>query len=405
MKIKLDKLRASQKKILAKLKEKRDMFELAEDETSLKVPHKKWHMLLWLVFAFIIIMFIWAYFANLDEITTAQGKVIPSQKTKVIQNLEGGIIKSIPIKEGQLVQKNQVLMQLSDIRFSSDYREEKLKELALRLKIKRLKAELQSKPFSISSEIKKTHPDIAQSEQALYESRVSEYTALKQQKELLNEEINMTEPLVKEGAASKVEVLRLRQRLTSVDAKLSNFRSETLKELNAAQTEVSRLKEDLLSIKDRLERTDVRSPVRGIVKQIFITTEGGVVKPGMPLVEIVPLDDTLLIEAKVRPRDIGFLHVGQKTSVKISAFDFSIYGSIPGKVEHISADTSIDDKGNHYYEIWVRTDRNFIIKDDEKLRIIPGMQVSVDILTGHKSVMDYILKPILKARRKALSER
>ena len=363
------------------------------------------HIILWGSIIFLAIMFCWAYFAVLDEVTTAQGKVIPSRKTQLVQNLEGGIVKQILVHEGQIVDQGQVLMRMNDVRFSSSYKEGELKELAMEIKIARLKAELNDKPFVVSEKYTEEFPDLVNSEKELYASKKRELSSLLNRRSLLVQEIDMTKPLLKGGAVSKVELLRLEQQLHEVNGAVDRFRSNSLQELNAARTEESRFQENNISLKDQLVRTELRSPVKGIVKQIYVATVGGVVKPGMPLMEIVPLDDTLLIEARVIPKDIGFLHPGQEAIIKISAYDFSIYGGLHGKVEHISADTTADQRGNSYYEIWVRTGQNYLERNGKKLRIIPGMQASVDILTGEKSVLDYLLKPILKTKQEALRER
>jgi adhesin transport system membrane fusion protein len=363
------------------------------------------HIILWTTFVFFTLMIVWAYFAILDEVTHATGKVIPSQKIQVIQNLEGGIIKEIAVKEGQVVNKNQVLLRIDDTRFSSNYRANKLQALGLQAKIERLQAEADNQSFKPSDKLVREVPELIQYEESLYTSRKNELNILLDGKKLLLQEINMTKPLVKEGAVSKVEVLRLEQRLNDMNRTISNFLSRILYELNDAKITLSKLEENNHTLKDQLERTAIRSPVRGIVKQIYVSTVGGVVKPGMPLIEIVPLDDTLLIEACVKPNDIGFIHLGQNANVKITAYDFSIYGGLRGQVEHISADTSIDRRGSSFYEIWVRTDRNYLEKNGHKLNIIPGMQASVDILTGKKSVLNYLLKPILKTKYNALRER
>ncbi len=376
-----------------------------QNENDFKLSGYFAHIILILTALFLIIMLVWAYFAVLDEVTTAEGKVIPSQKIKVIQNLEGGIVKDILVREGQDVGKGQILMHLDPTRFSSNFQEGKLKKQALEIKIMRLDAELNHKKFSIPHKLTKTFPELAASEQALYLSKQHELHALQSKRALLNKEIRMTRPLIREGAVSEVEVLRLQQELHEINGAIGRFRSLSLQELNAAEAEKSTLEENNKALQDQLARTEVRSPVKGIVKQIYVTTVGGVVKPAMPLMEIVPLEDTLLIEARVKPRNIGFLHPGQEALVKVSAYDFSIYGGLKGKVEHIGADTTVDQKGNSYYEVWVRTQKNYLEKDKEVLHIIPGMQVTVDVLTGKKSVLDYLLKPILKTKQQALRER
>ena len=378
---------------------------MKDESEYFKLSGRFTHIILWGSVIFLAIMFCWAYFAVLDEVTTAQGKVIPSRKTQLVQNLEGGIVKQILVHEGQIVDQGQVLMRMNDVRFSSSYKEGELKELAMEIKIARLKAELNDKPFVVSEKYTEEFPDLVNSEKELYASKKRELSSLLNRRSLLVQEIDMTKPLLKGGAVSKVELLRLEQQLHEVNGAVDRFRSNSLQELNTARAEESHLQENNISLKDQLVRTELRSPVKGIIKQIYVATVGGVVKPGMPLMEIVPLDDTLLIEARVIPKDIGFLHPGQEAIIKISAYDFSIYGGLHGKVEHISADTTADQRGNSYYEIWVRTGQNYLERNGKKLRIIPGMQASVDILTGEKSVLDYLLKPILKTKQEALRER
>lgn len=375
------------------------------EEAEFKLHGHFGHIILWICAIFLVVAIIWANFAVLDEVTTAEGQVIPSQKSQVIQNLEGGIVNQILVQEGQKVKKGQVLVHMDDVKSLTLFKEGEANKVAIELKIARLKAEVNGTTFVIPTELVTKHTELVNSERLLYLSKKREYETLLKQSEFITQEINMTQPLVKLGAISEVEVLRLRQKLNGINREISRFRNASLTELNTARAELSKVQEKNIALKDQLTRRNVRSPVNGIVKQIYISTVGGVVKPGMPLMEIIPTDDTLLVEARVKPKDIGFLYPGQDATVKISAYDFSIYGGLPGKLEHIGADTTVDAKGNSFYEIWVRTPRNYIERDGKKLQIIPGMQVSVDILTGKKTVMDYLLKPILKAKHTALRER
>ena len=361
--------------------------------------------LLWIVAAFVIVGLIWAKYAVLDEVTVATGKVIPSSKVQIVQNLEGGIISKIDVKEGDAVAKGQVLMEIDDKRFASSYGEGKFSVEKLQASVARLDAEVNKKKLVFPKSLITSASDVVDSEKALYLSRKEELNILKHQRDLIKKELDLTQPLVIDGAASEVEVLRLRQRLSEHDKAIIAFQSDTLKEYNKAKAELKKSEHKLVPVQDQLARTTVVSPVKGVVKQIYVNTVGGVVKPGMELVEVVPLDESLLIEAKVRPQDIGFIHADQKATVKITAYDYAIYGGLEGKVEHISADTSTDEDGVSYYEVWVRTTTGYLGDGDNKLKVIPGMQASVDILTGHKSVLDYILKPILRAKHKALTER
>lgn len=366
------------------------------------------HVILWASALFILIAIIWANYAVLDEVTTGQGKVIPSSEIQVIQNLEGGIIKNIFVKEGEIVKKNQILMQIDNTRFMSSYAEAQKKIDSLRIEVIRLNAEINKTTPVFPEELTKSQPNLIADQMSLYESRVREYNQLLITLDLAQKELNMTRPLLKNGSVSEVEVIRLERSVNEIKGNIDKFKSDELDKLNKARSELSALVEGNKADEDRLTRTTVRSPVYGIIKQIKTTTLGGVVQPGSDIVEVVPLDDTLLIEAKIRPSDIGFIHPGQTAMVKITAYDFSIYGGLEGVVEQISADTIVDEtdkKNESFYVIRVRTNKNHLGTDAKPLPIIPGMLATVDILTGKKSVLEYILKPILKAKQSALRER
>ncbi|MGJ0486682.1 MAG: HlyD family type I secretion periplasmic adaptor subunit [Methylomicrobium sp.] len=414
------------------------------------------HLILLLSFAFIIIALIWANFATLDEVTRGSGKIIPSSHIQVIQNLEGGILSKILVKEGDQVEKGQELLQLDDVRFSSSFQETKLKYYELLANNARLTAETNGQPLIIPQEVIDNSPEQAEHAKQLYQSRQSELEAstsvlaqqvrqkeqelielkskqdqLSRSYELLQKEVQMSEPLVANGALSEVEMLRLRRSANDLlgelnSAKLSipriqaylnenknklaemkiRFRTEALKELNETKAELDRTKASTLALEDRVTRTRILSPVKGTIKQLKISTIGGVIQPGMDLLEIVPLDDTLLVEAQVHPADIAFLRPGQDAMVKLTAYDFSIYGGLKAKLEHISADTIINEEDKKlYYLIRLRTDKNYLEKNGETLNIITGMNADVDILTGKKTVLDYLMKPILKAKQHAMRER
>lgn len=381
------------------------------DDTSMetmKGPSRSSHLLFLCVILFFVIAFVWAKYAVLDEVTTGEGKVIPSTEIQVIQHLEGGIIEKIFVHEGGVVKVGQPLMQIEDTRFSANYKELTRKINNLEIDVLRLNAEIKNKSFVVPEHISKNNLELVQAKMSLYNTKVSEIKELKQGLSLIDRELKLTKPLLKNGAVSEVEILRIERLANEIKSKILAFNSKTISELNAAKTELNVLKETLLSKQDILKRTTVRSPIKGIIKQIKINTIGGVIKPGMDILEIIPIDDTLLIEAKIRPSDIGFIHPNQKVMVKISAYDFAIYGGIDGKVEKISADTIEDEKSKKqesFYLIRVRTKKNYIGSEKKPLYIIPGMMASVDILTGEKTVLDYILKPIMKARNRALRER
>lgn len=414
------------------------------------------HILLWLTFSFVVIAIIWANFATLDEVTQGSGKIIPSSHIQVVQNLEGGILSEILISEGELVEKGQPLLKLDAVRFASSFNETKLKYYELLATVARLKAEVTKQEIIIPDEVLQNAPRIAEDATELLASKHNELQANKrildsqvtQKKQdlvelksksrqlyrshkLLQEELDMSRPLVAEGAMSKVELLRLQRSANDLHGDLSSarlsiprlessineaenklseleirFHTESLKELNQAKAELDRTTESVMALEDRVTRTKIVSPVKGTIKRLKVTTIGGVVQPGMDLVEIVPIEDQLLIEAEIRPADIAFLHPGQQAMIKLTAYDFSIYGGLEAELEHISADTmtNIED-GESYYLIRLRTNKNYLEKYNEKLNIISGMTVDVNILTGKKTVLTYLLKPILKVKERALRER
>lgn len=409
----------------------------------------------WLAAALLLVALAWAKFAVIDEVTVGEGKAIPSSKVQVVQNLEGGIVTEIFVREGQMVDKGATLLRLDDTRFLSNKGESEADRYALTAQVERLSAEAEGHPLVLSDEVRAKAPQVAEDEVALYESRqrrlASEKQTLNEQLRqktqelaefrskveqyrsalgLLQQELNMSTPLVGTGAISPVEILRLKQRTVEARGQLNatslaipraeaavaeikskiqesdaTFRSEAAKELNDKRTELSKITASSIAIDDRVNRTTVVSPVRGIVKLLKVNTIGGVVQPGSDLVEIVPIEDNLLIEAKVRPQDVAFLHPGQTAMVKVTAYDYTIYGGLKGTLELIGADTVTDDKGNAFYLIQVRTEKNHLGGDKKPLLIIPGMVATVDIITGQKSVLDYLLKPVLKARTEALRER
>ncbi|KTD22612.1 HlyD family type I secretion periplasmic adaptor subunit [Legionella londiniensis] len=366
------------------------------------------HLIMWTIVLCLVVFFIWAKYAILDEVTVGEGKVIPSSQVQVIQNLEGGIVEDILVKQGDMVEKGQVLMRLDATLFRSKYNELQKKLQDVEIELTRLQAEISNEPLVFNQEIAELNPGLVAAETAFYKARQNEKNQLQRDIELASQELKMTKPLVKKGAASPVEVLRLERTVSELQGKLYAFNSKTLERYNEAKAEYERLQEEIQAHKDRVTRTTIRSPVKGIIKQVKVNTIGGVIKPGMDIMEIVPLDDTLLIEAKIKPADIGFIHPGQKAMVKLSAYDFSIYGGLEGTVEQISADTIVDEndkKEESYYLIRVRTKKNYLGTEARPLYIIPGMQATVDILTGRKSVLDYLLKPILKAKQEALRER
>lgn len=369
---------------------------------------------LYLTAAFFVIAFTWSAFANLDEVSVGAGRVVPSSQVQQIQNLEGGILADLPVAEGQVVDKNEVLLRIDDTRFTSTYRESYMKRLSLLAAVARLSAETQGGRPVFPADVVRDAPNFVRSESELYVSRRNSLeTSIAGQRrslELATQELRMSEPLVQKGAISEVEILRLRRQVNdlraSIDDRRNKFVADANEELARNRAELSGLTEAVVGMQDRVARTVVRSPMRGVVKKLNITTIGAVIQPGASIMEIVPLEDTLLIEAQMKPDDIGFIHPGLDAMVKITAFDYSIYGGLRGKVELVSADSMVDDKkGVTFYKVLVRTQSATLHHNGKDFPIIPGMTAQVDVLTGQKTVLDYLLQPVMKARERALRER
>jgi adhesin transport system membrane fusion protein len=417
------------------------------------------HAILWATVLFLVVAFVWAALADLDEVIVGEGKVVPSNRVQVVQNLEGGIVSEILVQAGDMVQKDQPLLRIDDTRFAASSREGQAKDNALLARIARLGAEAGSTPFVAPRQVEKEAPALIAQERSLYASRLRELQAnqavlqqqadqrrqeltekrsraeqLQQSRDLVVKELTMTRPLAQQGIVSEVEILRLERQASDFQGELdaarlaiprlqaalrevqqkgaeltAHFHAESMKELNQARAEQSALSAANTALEDRVTRTVVRAPLPGVVKQVKTNTVGGVIQPGMDLVEIVPIEDSLLIEARVRPADIAFLRPGQETMVKLSAYDFSIYGGFPATLEQISADTLTTDKpgerADSFYQIRVRTKQNKPSGHDELLPIMPGMVATVDIKTGKKTVLHYLLKPIVKTKEVALRER
>ncbi|MCW5589432.1 MAG: HlyD family type I secretion periplasmic adaptor subunit [Legionellales bacterium] len=367
-----------------------------------------------IVSAFLIIFLIWAHFAIIDEVTHAEGKVIPPSELKVIQNLEGGILSSIDVRAGEEVKKGDVLLRIDDTRFSASYREQRSQYLALQAQVARLIAETKGQTeITFPTELNE-YPQLIQREINLFHSRQKALNesieVLQRSYKLAKSELDMTEPLVKQGVMSKIELLRLQRQVNEVkgqiNEKIDKFKEQAHTELTKQQSALESLQETLKSEQDRVERTVMRSPVDGIVNKIYINTIGGVIRPGMDIMEIVPNEQHVIVEARVKPQDRAFITIGQPAKVKLTAYDFSIYGGVEGVVSHISADTIKDEQNKeNYYEVLVKTDKNYLGTKEHPLPIRVGMVANVDILTGRKSILSYLLKPLLKAKQNALTER
>jgi len=398
----------------------------------------------------------WASVAVLDEVTTGPGKVIPSRQLQIVQPLEAGIVREILVKEGQLVEQGQVLMHIDDTAFSSELGELNQRRGAFQAEVMRLRAEasgaetmpdkselpeIAAQSYDVEKRLfearrRRVNDEIAVLEQQLIqkEQEVREFEARKEKLLAslipLEREVELTRKLYARKVVPEVEFLRLQReaidlrgerdivlaalpraqagydevRLLIANAR-DSLQADAREKLAKVAADLSVMEEKIRSAKDRVVRTAMRSPTRGVINTLSVTTVGAVVTSGQSLVEIVPFDDTLLIEARIRPQDVAFISPEQDASVKLTAYDYSIYGTLDGKVERISADTTVDEQGEVFYRIVVRTVENALVFNGEDLPILPGMVATVDVRTGRKTVLDYILKPIRKARHEALRER
>ena len=416
---------------------------------------KKLH---WVLIAFLItitLFIIWASIAKIDEIARGSGKVVPNGQNQIIQNLEGGIVSEILVKEGESVEKDQILIKISNEKSNSTVASNELKALYLQAQIKRLESELKREVFTFENSDNEQLNDFLNNENELYltnkkqlESKVSILKEQIKQKEneskdarqtiehlrfsvnAISKEVEMTKPMVDRGIRSQVDFLKLqreqsdaKQKLQSVMLSIPKIESEILEinkkidetyQMNDSQTR-EKLNETVSALKDleanatastdQVLRTIVKSPSNGIVQKLHINTIGGAIKPAQDLIEIVPTDYNLIVEVKILPKDIAFIYHGQKAIVKFSAYDFSIYGGLDGHVINISPDTITEKDDKTYYLVRIETEKNYIGEKDKSMKIIPGMVADVDIITGKKTILDYILKPRLKTKQYTFTER
>ena len=404
----------------------------------------------------ILTFIIWAGWCELDEITRGEGKVIPSSQVQNVQNMEGGIVEDLLVTEGELVEQGQVLMVMDDTRFTSTRQGQLANRHALMARKARLLAEVEGGEAVMPEALIAEVPILANREKELFHNRQLELTSsigvyqqqLAQQKKqvletkaqremlarrfaLLDEELQLARDLAEEGAVSRVEVLRLERQVSDtrgeklisernleriaaqqeetlqrINETRLNFVNKARVELNETLAQLHELSAKEATVTDQVERTRVRAPMKGIVKQILVNTEGGVVQPGMVMMELIPVDDTLEVEARIRPQDIAFLHPGQKATVRFTAYDFTIHGGLDGELSHISADTIMDEQGESFYLARIKTDNSHLGNEGDNSRpVIVGMVATVDILTGKKTLLEYLLKPVLRARQLAFSER
>jgi len=410
--------------------------------------------LLWLSLFAVAGLLVWAAEGEIDEVVRGEGKVVPSRQVQIIQSLDGGVVQDILVREGQNVEQGEILLRVDPTRFSASLGENRAEYLALKARAARLDALANGTPFSAPEDVLLEAPELVSMERRAWEERTSELNATisiareqrnQRQQELretranrdqaaascslTSRELQVTQPLLKSGAVSEVDLLRLQrdvarfcgeqkaaeaqmQRIasaiheaeTKIEEAELNIRNQARNELSEALSRLATLSEGQAALVDRVRLSEIRSPVRGTVKTLMTNTVGGVIQPGKDIIEIVPTDDTLLLEVRIQPRDIAFLHPGQPAQVKFTAYDFAVYGGLEGALEQIGADTITDERGNAYYIVRVRTARA-ALDDDEQLRIIPGMVADVNVMTGKRTLLQYLLKPILRAKANALIER
>lgn len=418
-------------------------------------PSKPVVIMLFAIVAFVTLFLVWAAVTEVEEVTRGQGQVIPSQEVQIVQSLEGGILQELLVQKGDIVRKGQILLRIRDVHFASEQRGTKAQFVSLEVKKARLSAEANATEFKLSDDIQSKAVEIADNERALYESRQKELHAayaihderikkasanlkevkaevkgLSDNRRLLNKELSMTREMVAKRAVPKLEQIRLERQLADMNGQINarkaeakgleaelvgakkeresqddNFRSTALEELNEVETQIAALKESLKSIGDRVDRTEIRAPVDGIVNQIMIQTIGGVVEPAMKLVEIVPTNDELKIIAQIRPNEIAFIKLEQPVKVKITAYDAQKYGALEGRVKRIAANSTKDRDGNTLFELEVRTERNYLGSEQAPLPITTGMVADIDVITGKRTILNYLIKPFHRGLERALKER
>jgi adhesin transport system membrane fusion protein len=416
---------------------RRSDFAFANDvraAAELRTPRTS-RMLLYTTLALLVVGLIWAHFAVLDEVKRGNGRVVPSRQTQVVQSLEGGIVGEILVREGDIVQQGQPLMRIDDTKFASEFGEVRERRAAMAARVARLEAETQGQSsVNFPPELAQLAPAAVATETSVFEARarklaqdidvlVKQEARLTDAYKLINDEIRIMRPLFQQKVVPEIEWIRLHQReadvrgqLAETQSKIANakaaFRAQAEEDLAKSRGDLAVLDENIKSAQDRVRRTELKSPVYGVVNKLNVTTIGAVVQPGGNVMEIVPLDDTLLVEGRIRPQDIAFIRPNQPAVVKVTAYDPSVYGSLKGHVERISADTILDEKERLtepkpelFYRVMIRTEKNYLGTPEHPLPIIPGMVTTVEILTGEKSVLDYLLKPARLLRDEALRER
>lgn len=377
-------------------------------------PIARWSVLL--LMSLLVVAVVWAHHAPLEIITVGTGKVVPTNREQLIQSLEAGILAEIKVKEGDLVEKDQVLLRIDDTRAGASFQEGNARALALAAQVARLKAEASGTTPNFPASVRK-QAALVSTEMALFNAKrraVEEsVAAIKQSLGLIEQELELTAPLAAKGMTSEVDVLRLRRQAAEARMQMAErwnrYRAEANGELAKAESELAQVSSTVTAREDTLRRTVVRSPMRGTVKNVRVNTLGGVIQAGQDIMSIVPAEDTLLIETKVRPADVAFVRPGLPATVKLSAYDYSLYGGLKGVVHLVSPDTIEDERRpggpqEPYYRVFVKTDAAVMEHKGERLPIIPGMVATAEILTGHRTVLQYVLRPVLRGQE-ALRER
>jgi adhesin transport system membrane fusion protein len=358
----------------------------------------------------------WAYYAEIDQITRAQGQIIPSSRTQIIQAPDGGVIEKLLVREGAEVDRGELLVRFDQTKAEASYREAEFKVAGLSATVARLRSEVFGgepifKPETMDfPEFRQNQTDLLRKRR---ESLESEIRAIERMKVLAQRELDMTKPLLKTGDVSMAEVLRLERLVAEQEGQITNrtnkYQQDSQSELNKLEEELAGAKESLIQRKNLLDNTELRAPVNGTVKNVRVTTRGGVLRPGDELMQIVPVDDALIVEAKVKPSDVAFLKPDQDVVIKIDAYDYTIYGSLEGKLTYISADTLNEDvkQGEQaYYRVQVKTESpRFNRRPNENLQLQPGMTATIEIKTGGNTVLKYLLKPVIKTLNESLGER
>lgn len=378
-------------------------------DTRLSHHHRVSHPILWVSVLAILLFIGWASWAEIDEVTRGEGRVVPLTRMQTIQSLEGGILAELLVTRGERVEAGQPLVRLDNTRFRSAYLETANQIAVLRASIARLRAEVLEKDEIEFPEDLDPEGELIRSERLLFHARRERQReaerSISEEKDLARRQLELVEPLVQRRSVSEMEALKLGQSIANLTGRLAELRNayvqDAYAELSAKQAELGSLEQTLTQRRDQLQRTEIHSPVRGRVNDIMVNTLGGVIQPGEPIMEVTPIEDQLLIEARVRPQDVAFVAPGMPASVKITAYDYTIYGDLRGEVEQISENTIEEEtaRGKEaFYEVLIRTEQAHLERNGEILPIRPGMVAQVDIQTGKRTLLSYLLKPIIKAR-------